>query len=141
MNETICLSFISFFFLVHEYLVWAQWWSFADVSQQGLDFSKKISKRKLISWFDFQRCSHGLSKKSLKLTFTVTFLCQKWFDFFSLKNISLEDGFLLMSFFENFNFWSTLFTKIMLIFQLLDLEWRLIWQKICFMKKCYFSLN
>ena len=29
----------------------------------------------------------------------------------------------------------------MLIFQLLDLERRLIWQKICFMKKCYFSLN
>ena len=34
-----------------------------------------------------------------------------------------------------------MFTKIMLIFQLLDLERRLIWQKICFMKKCYFSLN
>ena len=24
-------------------LVWPQWWSFADVSQQGLDFSKKKS--------------------------------------------------------------------------------------------------
>ena len=43
-------------------LVWPQWWSFADVSQQGLDFSKKISKTKMIFWFDFHRCSHGSSK-------------------------------------------------------------------------------
>ena len=45
-------------------LVWPQWWSFADVSQQGLDFSKKISKRKIFFWFDFHRCSHGLSKSA-----------------------------------------------------------------------------
>ena len=25
-------------------LVWPQWWSFADVSQQGVDFSKKKVK-------------------------------------------------------------------------------------------------
>ena len=49
--------------LVHM-LVWPQWWSFADVSQQGLDFSKKISKRKIIFWFDFHRCSHGSSKSA-----------------------------------------------------------------------------
>ena len=45
-------------------LVWPQWWSFADVSQQGLDFSKTISKRKIIFWFDFHRCSHGSSKSA-----------------------------------------------------------------------------
>ena len=28
-------------------LVWPQWWSFADVSQQGIDFSKKINKIKI----------------------------------------------------------------------------------------------
>ena len=28
-------------------LVWPQWWSFADVSQQGVDLSKKISKMKI----------------------------------------------------------------------------------------------
>ena len=28
------------------FIVRPQWWSFADVSQQGLDFSKKISKTK-----------------------------------------------------------------------------------------------
>ena len=43
-------------------LVWPQWWSFADVNQQGIDFSKKISKIKIIFWFDFHKCSHGPSK-------------------------------------------------------------------------------
>ena len=43
-------------------IVWPQWWSWADVSQQGVDFSKKISKIKLIFWFHFHRCSHGPSK-------------------------------------------------------------------------------
>ena len=43
-------------------VVWPQWWSFADVSQQGVDSSKKISKIKIIFWFDFHRCSHGQSK-------------------------------------------------------------------------------
>ena len=43
-------------------LVWPQWWSFEDVSQQGVDISKKISKIKIFFWFDFHRCSHGPSK-------------------------------------------------------------------------------
>ena len=43
-------------------LVWTQLWSFADVSQQGVEFNKKISKIKIIFWFDFHRCSHGPSK-------------------------------------------------------------------------------
>ena len=42
--------------------MWPQWWSFADVSQQGVDFSKKISKIEIFFWFDFHRCSHGPSK-------------------------------------------------------------------------------
>ena len=46
-------------------LVWPQWWSFADVSQQGVDFSKRIIKIKIIFWFDFHRCSHGPSKIGL----------------------------------------------------------------------------
>ena len=44
------------------FVVWPQWWSWVDVSQQGVDFSKKISKIKMIFWFDFHRCSHGPSK-------------------------------------------------------------------------------
>ena len=46
----------------HKSLVWPQWRSWAYVSQQGVDFSKKISKIKMIFWFDFHRCSHGPSK-------------------------------------------------------------------------------
>ena len=42
-------------------IVWPQWWTFADVSQQGIDFTKKISK-KIIFWFDFHKCSHRPSK-------------------------------------------------------------------------------
>ena len=42
--------------------MWPQWWSFTDVSQHGVDFSKKIRKIKIIFRFDFHRCSQGLSK-------------------------------------------------------------------------------
>ena len=67
-------------------------------------------------------------KKCLNLTFKVIFLCQKspelfWF-FFSLKNISLEEGFLLLSFVENFNFWTTLFSKMVLNF------WQSVWTSV-----------
>ena len=43
-------------------LVWPQWWSWVYVSQQWVDFSKKISKKRMIFCFDFHRCSHGPSK-------------------------------------------------------------------------------
>ena len=52
------------FLISNKTLVWSQWWSFADVSQQGLNSSKKISKRKIIFWFDFHRCLHGSSKSA-----------------------------------------------------------------------------
>ena len=32
------------------------------MTQQGVDFSKKIGKIKIIFRFDFHRCSHGPSK-------------------------------------------------------------------------------
>ena len=41
-------KFISY--LISKTLVWTQWWGFVDVSQQGIDFSKKISKIK--TFFD-----------------------------------------------------------------------------------------
>ena len=67
------------------------------------------------------------------LTFKVNFPHQKSsesFSLFSLKNINLGAHFLLLTFFENFNFLSTLFTKIMPIFRSLDLEGMLIYQEI-----------
>ena len=36
-------------------------------------------------------------------------IIQIFLNFFSLKNISLEEAFLLLLVFENFNFWTTLF--------------------------------
>ena len=53
-------------------------------------------------------------KKCLNLTFKVTFLCQKsiesfWF-FFHLRVSVYKKVFLLLPFFENFNFWTTLFS-------------------------------
>ena len=57
-----CAELPHFWAYSRAFLVWPQWWSFAGVSQQGVDFSKKISKRKIFFWFDFHRCSHGPSK-------------------------------------------------------------------------------
>ena len=59
-------------------------------------------------------------EKSWFLTFKVNFLSQKlseafWF-FFSLKNINLGTSLLLLTFFENFNFWTTLLLKSCQIF-------------------------
>ena len=78
-------------------------------------------------------------KKCLNLTFKVNFLCQKSFEsfwiFFSLKNISLEEGFLLLSFFENFNFWTTLFSKMVPNF------WRSVWTSVKVKSKNYFHFT
>jgi len=68
-------------------LVWPQWWSFADVSQQGLDFSKKISKTNILFWFAFHRCWHGSSKFPMSKIIRISLIL------FSLKNIGLEEGF------------------------------------------------
>ena len=56
-------------------LVWPQWWSFADVSQQGVDFSKKNSKMKTIFWFD-----HSLHDRAeICQIFFVTFFGKIWY--------------------------------------------------------------
>ena len=61
--------------------------------------------------FDFQRCSHGLSK-------------------------SLEKDFLLLSVVENFNFWTTLFSKMMPNF------WRSEWTSVKVKpKSCLYFTN
>ena len=55
--------------------------------------------------------------------------------FFSLKNISLEEGFLLLSFFENFNFWTTLFTEMVPNF------WQSEWTSVKVKSKNYFHFT
>ena len=78
-------------------------------------------------------------EKCLNLTFKVNFLCQKSFEsfwnFFSLKNISLEEGFLLLPFFENFNFCTTLFSKMVPNF------WRSVWTSVKVKSKNYFHFT
>jgi len=77
--------------------------------------------------------------KCLNLIFKVNFLCQKSFEscwfFFLLKNISLEEGFLLLSFFENFNFWTTLFSKMVPNF------WRSVWTSVKVKSKNHFHFT
>ena len=53
------------------------------MSQQGLDFSKKSVKEKY----------------SFDLTYTDVHMGRQ-----KVKNLNLEEGFLLLSFFDNFNF-------------------------------------
>ena len=49
-----------------------------------------------------------------------------------MKKISLEEGFLLSSFFENFNFWTTLFSKMVPDF------WLSVWTSVKVKPKNYF---
>ena len=80
-------------------LVWPQWWSFADVSQQGVDFSKKISKRKIFFWFDLHRCSHGLSKSaSIWLSKSIFYVKNHWnlSDFFFIEEYQFRSRFFVI---------------------------------------------
>ena len=70
-------------------------------------------------FLNFENWTNGEVSKSAKSpnlpTFKVNFLYQKLSEsfsiFFSLKNINLGTHFLLLTFFDNFNFESTLFSK------------------------------
>ena len=53
----------------------------------------------------------GVVKNCKILTFNLNFLCQKSFSYFSLNDIILGAHFLLLTFFEKFNFYSTLLSK------------------------------
>ena len=92
-------------------VAWPQWWSFEDMSQQGSDFRKKISKIIIFFWFDFHRCCQKVPESDFQSQFSTSKIIRIFLIFFSLKNISLGACFLFLSFFENFNFWTTLFTK------------------------------
>ena len=117
------------------HVVRPQWWSFADMSQQGLDFSKKICKIKMIfclTFTDVHRGRQKVPKSDFQSQFSMSKIIQIFLIFFSLKNISLEEGFLLLSFFENFNFWTTLFSKMVPNF------WRSVWTSVKVKSKNYF---
>ena len=81
--------------------------------QEGLDFCKKISKRKIFLNLTLTYVHMGCQKVPKWLSKSIFYVKNhsNLSDFFSLKNISLEEGFLLVSFFENLNFWTDLFSK------------------------------
>ena len=104
---------------VHNYfLVWPQWWSLADVSQQKVDFSKKICKMKIVFWFDFHKyqgpskIEHHFWRQSLITWwhFLVSYICVIWvlpLHFTSIKKIMessvifLRNGVLILNWKEN----------------------------------------
>ena len=65
----------------------------------------------------------GRCQKVPKFNFKVNFLCQKLLEsfgiFFSSKNVNLEAYFLLLTFFENFSFESSVLLKSWQFFDLL----------------------
>ena len=109
-------------------LVWPQWWSFADMSQQGLHFSKIISKKEyFLIWLSQMFIYIGgqkVPKSDFQSHFCTSKIIRIFLNFFLLKNICLEEGFLLFLFFDNFNFWTTLFSKMVPNF------WRSMWTSV-----------
>ena len=100
-------------------VVWPQWWSFVDMSQQGLHFSKKISRIKIFFDLPLQMFT-WVVKKCLNLTFKVIFLCQKSFEsfwFFFQWQISF-----VKKIFWCFNFWTPLLQKWWSIFDELSVD-------------------
>ena len=83
-----------------------QWWSIADVSQQGLHFKKKISKIFFfyLTFTDVNMGHQKVPKSDFQRHCSMSKIIWIFLIFFSLKNISLEEGFLLLSYFEIFNF-------------------------------------
>ena len=76
------------------------------MSQQGLDFCKKISKRKKkdLTFTDVHMGRQKVPKSDFQSQLSMSKIIRIFLNFFSLKNISLEEVFfLLLSFFENSN--------------------------------------
>ena len=65
-------------------LVWPQWGIFVDVSQQGVDFSKKNQKNKNNFLIWHSQMFTWIVKKCQNLTFKVKFLRQKSSESFSI---------------------------------------------------------
>ena len=80
-------------------LVWPQWWSFADVSQQALHSSKKISKRKYffdLTFTDVHMDRQKVPKSDFQSQFSMS------------KNVQI---FLKKIFIEEYQFRTTFFVK------------------------------
>ena len=74
-------------------------------------------------------------KSDFQSHFSMSKIIQIFLNFFSLKNISLEEGFLLLSFFEKLNFWTILFSEMVPNF------WRSEWTSVKVKSKNYFHFT
>ena len=69
------------------------------MSQQWLDFSKKISKRKIffdLTLTDVHIGRQKVPKSDFQSQFSMSKFIQIFLIFFSMKNISLEEGFFVI---------------------------------------------
>ena len=88
-----------------------------------------------MTYTDVQMGRQKVPKSDFQSQFSMSKIIRIFLIFFSLKNISLEEGFLLLSFFENFNFWTPLFSKMVPNF------WRSLWTSLKVKSKKYFHFT
>ena len=125
-----------------------RWW----VLKSKVFGQESTSSKEIVVFYEYNELR--FVKKCQNCTFKVDFLCQKstesFWIFFSLMNINLGDHFLIKTFFSNFNFWTTLFSKIMPNFwrtgipcnhkmQWFPLSMLIFGQKSCFLGPTIFS--
>ena len=102
---------------------------------RGFILTKKSVKEKHFFYLTFTDVHMGrrkVPKSDFQSHFSMSKIIRIFLIFFSLKNISLEESFLLLSFFENFNFWTTLFFKMVPNF------WQSVWTSVKVKSKKYF---
>ena len=100
-------------------IIWCTKISMTSLRPKIFNQPLKIFLSHVVSWVK-------VVKNGKLLTFKVTFLWQKLSEslyLFSLKNMILGAHFLLLTFFENFNFQTTLFSKMTSNFWRLLLNW------------------
>ena len=87
-------------------IVWPQWWSFADVSQQGLRFRKKISKKNFFDliFTEVHMCHQKVPKSDFQSHFSMSKIIQIFLIFFFIEEYQFR-----RRFFVNVIFWKLQF--------------------------------
>ena len=85
-----------------------------------------------MTFTDVHTSHQKVPKSDFQSQFSMSKIIRIFLIIFSLKNISLEEGFVLLSYIKNFNFWTTLFFKMVPNF------WRSVWTSVKVKSKDYF---
>ena len=90
-----------------------------------------------MTYTDVQMGRQKVPKSDFQSQFSMSKIIWIFLNVFSIEDLqfSLEEGFLLLSFFENFNFWTTLFSKMVPNF------WRSLWTSLKVKSKKYFHFT